>query len=251
MPQPYYQADGITLYCGDMMNVVPALGMRFDAVIADPPYAETSLEWDVWPIGWPEVVASVSDALWCFGSMRMFWTRVEEFQAWKLAQDIIWEKHNGSGAKVDRFRRIHELAIHLYRGPWENIHHATPVTMDAKKITANRRKKPAHWSNLGNSTFQSEEGGPRLMQSIIYARSCHGYAVNETQKPEGIVAPLVEYSVPSGGTVLDPFAGSGTVLAVARRQGKRAVGIEKRESQCAEIVKRLSQTELFGATKQQ
>lgn len=65
--------------------------------------------------------------------------------------------------------------------------------------------------------------------------------MNETQKPEGIIAPLLDYCVPPGGIVLDPFAGSGTVLDVARAQGKRAIGIEKRESQCEEIVKRLSQ----------
>lgn len=242
-PAPYYEADGITLYHGDCREILPHL-QPVDAVITDPPYNETSCEWDVWPSGWPSMLMPLTNSLWCFGSMRMFWDRVGEFSDWKLAQDIIWEKHNGSGARTDRFRRIHEIAVHLYRGQWEAIHKATPVTMDAKKITANRRQKPGHWSDIGNSNFASEEGGPRLMQSIIYARSCHGYAVNETQKPEAIVAPLLEYAVPPGGAVLDCFAGSGTVLAVARSQGKQAVGIESRESQCREIVKRLSQREL-------
>ena len=82
------------------------------------------------------------------------------------------------------------------------------------------------------------------MGSVIYARSCHGYAVNETQKPEDIVAPLVLYSVPEGGLVVDCFAGSGTTLAVARKTGRRAIGIEKRESQCRAIVDRLAQHEL-------
>lgn len=243
LPKPFYQGEGITLFHGDSMEILPLLG-SFDAVVTDPPYNETSCEWDVWPVGWPAMVARLTDSLWCFGSFRMFWERRDEFADWKLAQDVVWEKHNGSGARTDRFRRIHELAIHLYRGQWEEIHKATPVTMDARKITANRRQKPGHWSDIGNSSFASEEGGPRLMQSIIYSRSCHGYAVNETQKPEGIVAPLLEYAVPPGGAVLDCFAGSGTVLAVARSQGKRAVGIESRESQCDEIVRRLAQREL-------
>lgn len=241
---PYYEEDGVTIYCGDMREIVPSLGMRFDAVVTDPPYNETSLEWDVWPQGWPAIAATVSDSLWCFGSLRMFWDSIEEFKAWKLAQDVIWEKHNGSGMNTDRFRRIHELAVHLYRGPWENIHHETPVTMDATKRTVKRRMKPSHWAEIGQGSFESQDGGPRIMRSIIFAKSCHGYAVNETQKPEAIIAPLVEYSVPPGGSVLDCFAGSGTVLVEARRQGKRAVGIDSRESQCAEMVNRLSQREL-------
>lgn len=240
LPVPFYERDGITLYCGDCREIMPHM-QPVDAVVTDPPYNETSLEWDVWPEGWPELIAGVTNSLWCFGSMRVFWDRLAEFSGWRLAQDVVWEKHNGSGAKADRFRRIHELAVHLYRGAWGDIYHKTPVTMDARKITVNRRKKPRHWSQIGDSSFRSEEGGPRLMHSIIYARSCHGYAVNETQKPEGIIAPLLEYSVPPGGVVLDPFAGSGTVLAVARTQGKRAIGIEKRESQCREIITRLAQ----------
>jgi len=244
MTTPYYEADGITLYCGDMREILPLL-QPVDAAVTDPPYNETCLDWDVWPDGWPSLLTPLTNSLWCFGSFRMFWERGGDFCDWKLSQDIVWEKHNGSSSRVDRFRRIHELAIHLYRGEWSAVHHETPVTMDAKKITANRRKQPAHFGNIGNHKFASEEGGPRLQRSIIYARSCHGYAVNETQKPEGIVAPLLEYAVPPGGAVLDCFAGSGTVLAVARSQGKRAIGIERRESQCREIVKRLSQRELI------
>lgn len=85
------------------------------------------------------------------------------------------------------------------------------------------------------------------MGSVIYARSCHGYAVNETQKPEAIVAPLVEYSVPPGGTVVDCFAGSGTTGVYARKTGRKAILIEKREAQCRAIVQRLAQRDLLTA----
>jgi len=97
---------------------------------------------------------------------------------------------------------------------------------------------------FGESHYVSYDGGPRLMGSVIYARSCHGYAVNETQKPEAIVMPLVQYSVPKGGLVVDCFAGSGTTLAVARKTGRRAIGIEKRESQCRAIIDRLAQSDM-------
>jgi site-specific DNA-methyltransferase (adenine-specific) len=85
------------------------------------------------------------------------------------------------------------------------------------------------------------------MTSVIFAPSCHGYAVNETQKPEDIVSPLLQYSVPPGGLVVDCFAGSGTTGAVARKTGRRAILIEKREGQCRAIVERLAQGDLLTA----
>ncbi len=243
-PAPYYEADGITLYHGDMREIIPHL-QPVDAVVTDPPYNETSLEWDVWPDGWPALLQPLARSMWCFGSLRMFWDRSAEFCDWKLSQDIVWEKQNGSGLANDRFKRVHELAIHLYRGEWATLYKNPPVVSideERRRGSIRRKLKPAHFGDVSNAEY--EYGGTRIRRSVMLVNNCHGYAVNETQKPEGIVAPLLEYCVPPGGTVLDCFAGSGTVLAVARSQGKRAIGIERRESQCREIVNRLSQREL-------
>lgn len=243
--KPFFEADGVTLYHGDCREVLPILSV-VDAVVTDPPYNETSLEWDVWPDGWPSLLTGLSNSLWCFGSMRMFLDRRDEFNDWKLAQDIVWEKHNGSGFDTDRFKRVHELALHFYRGKWSDLAKATPTVPGAPRPAGVRSRKQApHRGAISEKAYAYSE--TRLMRSVIPVRSCHGRAVNETQKPEGIVAPLLSYSVPAGGIVLDPFAGSGTVLVVARSQGKRAIGIEKRLSQCEEIVGRLSQRELLPA----
>lgn len=244
---PYYQDAAITLYHGDAMTLLEHLP-RADAVITDPPYGETSLEWDVWPTGWPARAALVAPQMWCFGSMRMFLDKRADLADWKLAQDIVWEKHNGSNMSTDRFRRRHELALHFYQGEWKPLFKEPQFTNDAVAKTVRRKQRPTHWGAIGDkSAYASEDGGPRLMGSVIYARSCHGFAVNETQKPEEIVAPLMQYSVPPGGLVVDCFAGSGTTLAVARKTGRRAIGIEKREAQCQLIVERLAQADLLAA----
>jgi site-specific DNA-methyltransferase (adenine-specific) len=44
--------------------------------------------------------------------------------------------------------------------------------------------------------------------------------------PEELIEPIVLASSPLGGLVLDPFVGSGTVAAAARRLGRRYIGIE-------------------------
>jgi site-specific DNA-methyltransferase (adenine-specific) len=250
MLKPFFQDELVTLYCGRAEELLPKMP-RADAIVTDPPYAETSLEWDVWPSGWANLAMLVSNQMWCFGSMRMFFDKRDEFACWKLAQDVVWEKHNGSNSSSDRFRRIHELALHFYRGEWNSLHKAPQTTNDATAKTIRRKRRPPQWGDIGEHTYRSEDGGPKLTTSVIYARSCHGYAVNETQKPEDIVAPLLAYSVPLGGLVVDCFAGSGTTLAVARKTGRHAIGIELRESQCKRIVERLSQRELISTPAHQ
>lgn len=231
---PYFQTSAVTLYHGRMEDVIPRLDLSaVDCAVCDPPYGETSLAWDRWPAGWPGVLEAAGILqLWCFGSMRMFMERAEEFDRWKFAQDIVWEKNNGSGSAADRFRRVHEVACHFYRGLWGDLYHATPKTETGPRVRLLRKNGPKQWGEIQPAPYQSEEGGPRLARSIIRAKNCRGYATNETQKPEAIVEPLLAYSVPLGGLVLDVFSGSGTVAAVAKRTGRRCISIEAREEQC-------------------
>lgn len=214
-----------TLYLGDCREILPTLP-KVDAVIADPPYDETSLDWDRWPEGWVRACLDVAPVLWCFGSFRMFMERRDEFAGWKLAQEIVWEKHNGSNFHVDRFRRVHELAVMFYQGAWSDLHRNVPTTPDATPRAIRRKARPAHTGDIGAAHYVSEDGGPRLMRSVLQVRSCHGFAVHPTQKPLGIVDPLVTYSVPPGGSVIDPMMGSGTTAEVCWQKGLTFYGIE-------------------------
>jgi len=75
----------------------------------------------------------------------------------------------------------------------------------------------------------------------------HGRAIHPTEKPTGILEPLIAYACPTGGVVLDPFAGSGSTGITARNLGRRAVLIEAREVQCEATAIRLAQGVLdFG-----
>lgn len=247
-PKPYFDDGQVSLYVGDCREVLPALGVTADLIMADPPYGETSLAWDRWPDGWLEVAATVSRSLWCFGSLRMYLERGEEFAAagWKFSQDIIWEKHNGSGSASDRFKRVHEQPTHWYRGAWSQVHHEVPVTLDATSRQVRRKHRPPHWGDIGTSAYQSEDGGPRLMRSVIYARSMHGRAIHKTQKPGALLEPMITYGCPPGGLIVDPFSGSGSALMIARQTGRRAVGIELLERHAEESTRWLSQMNLDG-----
>ena len=55
---------------------------------------------------------------------------------------------------------------------------------------------------------------------------------------------LIKLSCPPGGTVLDPFAGSGTTGRAARKLGRRAVMVEIDETHCAEAARLSTQQAL-------
>lgn len=247
---PYYDKDGITIYQGDCREVFPYLLIQADCAMCDPPYGETSLEWDRWPDGWLRVVAQASKrtaSLWCFGSFRMFLERLSEFKDWRFVQDVVWEKHNGSGFHVDRFRRVHETAAHFVRDgvPWSDVWKNPQFTMDATALVVRKKAKPAQWQGAtGPTIYVSEDGGPRLMRSVQHVRSMHGKALHPTEKPLGILTPLIDYACPPGGLVVVPFIGSGSDLQAARDSGRRAIGCEVNEQFCKVAVRRLQQKSL-------
>lgn len=252
---PYWSDDRVSLYLGDCREVLPALGITADCIVTDPPYGETSLVWDRWPLGWLETAARVTSSLWCFGSLRLFGERWQEFtgSAWKLSHDaecewldhVAWEKHNGSGFATDRLRKVHELAGHFYRGPWSGIYHDAPREAggDGTKTVLNRGQTP-HTGKIGNVGYADD--GKRIVRSVIRCHSMHQRGIHETEKPVGILDPLIRYACPPGGLVVDLFAGSASTLDAARCSGRRAIGIEADERYAELAARRLSQADLFG-----
>ncbi|WTJ25393.1 site-specific DNA-methyltransferase [Streptomyces pseudovenezuelae] len=225
-----------------MREVLPALGLQADCIVTDPPYTETSLAWDQWPNGWPALAATATSSMWCFGSMRMFLNRAPEFADWKLSQDVVWEKHNGSSRSNDRFRRVHEYATHWYRGEWANVHHDTPrIVTGVDRRSRVNHSPDTRAEHLGKFTERTvwTDNGTRLMTSVLSVRSMHHGAIHPTEKPLGILDPLIRYACPPGGLVIDPFAGSGSTLDAARQTGRRAIGIEANEEYAERAARRL------------
>lgn len=219
---------------GDCREVLAGLQpAQFDACMADPPYGDTSLEWDTVVDGWIPAVARVlkpAASLWVFGSMRFFMgNRIRarlRACGFRYSQDIVWEKQNGTGFHADRFKRVHEHAVLFYRGEWREVYHAPQFTQDATARTVRRKTRPTHTGHIEAGHYTSEDGGPRLMRSVLKVRNEHGRAIHPTQKPLELLAPLIRYSVPPGGSFIVPFCGSGSDLMVAQAEGLDAVAVE-------------------------
>lgn len=159
----------------------------------------------------------------------------------RYAQEIVWRKQNGTGFHNDRFRRVHEFAIQFYRGAWNDVFKAPQYSNDATVRTVRRKTRPTHTGHIDAGHYVNEDGGPRLIQSVIEVPNEHGRAFHPTQKPLAILAPLIAYSVPPGGVVIDPFMGSGSTGIAARQLGRHFIGCEDDPACMAMRVERLRQ----------
>jgi site-specific DNA-methyltransferase (adenine-specific) len=241
--EPYYEDADTVLYQGDMRKVLPVLEVAADCVVTDPPYGETSLSWDRWPDGWPDALLEASRSMWCFGSMRMFLDRARDFASWRLSQDVVMRKPLGTNFAGDRMVRVHEHALHWYRGPWGDIRHDVPRIEVGVRRHGKHKQGRAGDDHLGRVGYTGTwtDDGTRLTQSVIDVPGMRGHAIHPTEKPGAILRPLIEYACPPGGLILDPFAGSGSTAVAARLTGRRAVLIEADERYCEVIAQRLAQ----------
>jgi site-specific DNA-methyltransferase (adenine-specific) len=217
------------IFTGDCREVMPFAG-SFDMILADPPYGDTSLAWDRKVAGWEAVALEClrpGGSMWVFGSMRYFMAQGVP-AGWKYAQDIVWEKHNGSGFAADRFKRVHEHVVHMYpaRTKWARVYNEVQKTMDARAKVVRRKTRPTHTGHIDAAAYVSVDGGPRLMRSVVPVRSMHGRAIHPTEKPVELLETLVRTSCPPGGLVGDFFAGSGALWEACRNTGRQYVGCE-------------------------
>lgn len=225
----------IRILTGDCREVFRYGGEHgpFDMIVGDAPYGDTSLAWDRRVDGW---IACARDqlkptgSLWVFGSLRFLLASAADFTnaGLRYAQDIVWEKHNGSGFHADRFKRVHEHAVQFYRAecPWGGVYNDVQKTSDATKRTVRRKKRPAHMGHTEQSAYRSDDGGPRIMRSVLMMRSMHGRAIHPTEKPAALLEILIKTSCPPDGLVADFFAGSGSAAEAAAMTGRNYIGCE-------------------------
>lgn len=97
-----------------------------------------------------------------------------------------------------------------------------------------RTYKPPKLANPGNVVDCGAVGGNNMGSRVAHQ--------SEAPFPEKLVEPFILCFCPPGGTVLDPFSGSGTTVAVAARLGRNGIGIDIRASQTAIAQERTGQS---------
>ena len=168
---------------------------------------------------------------------------------WYLRQDIIWHKPNPMPEAVkDRCVKSHEYIFLLSLKPkyyfdYEAIQEkAVHVGDNRASRKDSRRDEPLAASMAANSQPTKEFRNKRSVWSINTAQSGEAhFAVF----PEKIPELCIRAGTKEGDIVLDPFMGSGTTASVAKRLGRKWIGIEINEEYAEFINNKTSQEELF------
>ena len=168
---------------------------------------------------------------------------------WYLRSDIIWSKPNPMPESVtDRPTKAHEYVFLLtkaarYYYDAEAVKEAHTKTGSPAHLTGGRGERAGTRDGLRGTVVGRNRDFEQHGHQV--GHSGDAYPLNGRNKrdvwtiatqpypeahfatyPEKLVEPCVLAGCPAGGTVLDPFAGSGTTGAVAKRLGRGFIGIE-------------------------
>jgi DNA modification methylase len=149
---------------------------------------------------------------------------------WYLRSDIIWHKPNPMPESVtDRPTKAHEYLFLLSkRGRY--YYDADAIREAAEYGRGDWKNGRATWDALGaervlGTNGHTGEGGRNKRDVWTIATAPYPDAHFATFPPD-LVRPCILAGAPDGGVVLEPFAGSGTTLQVAKELGRQAIGIE-------------------------
>jgi modification methylase len=168
--------------------------------------------------------------LWVIGSYHNIFrvgAILQDLGFWIL-NDVIWRKSNPMpNFRGRRFTNAHETMIWASRD------------QDARGYTFNYEALKA-----GNDDVQVRSDWTiALCTGEERLKSGNGKKLHPTQKPEALLARVILSSSRPDDLVLDPFCGTGTTGAVARRLGRRFVGVEREASYAKAAEQRIAAVE--------
>lgn len=261
--KPYYDQDGITIYCADLREIEPVMDAA--CVVTSPPY-NVGIDYDqhndVMP--WDEY----RELARAFAGLT-YRSLITGGRSWVNItpavpiEPIPAGDHSGRGTnrRVNLLRLWADALETAGMEPWDTVAWATPgrgpgcawgswespagpnmrgeweaVLVHSRGPWA--RRTPEAWSK-----WKDKDGGWIELTTNVWRIQ------PEARGPEGHPAPFpvelaercIRLSTWPGETVFDPFSGSGTTLVAAKRLGRKAIGVELSERYCEIAARRLDQ----------
>ena len=239
--------------CITQLEKLPAASV--DLVFADPPYnlqlagsltrpdqSEVDAVTDDWDKfasfkayddftrAWLRAIRRVlkpNGTLWVIGSYHNIFrvgTALQDLGFWIL-NDVVWRKSNPMpNFRGRRFTNAHETMIWASRDPEAKGY---TFNYDALKAANDELQMRSDW------LFPICTGNERLKDG-------EGRKTHPTQKPEALLHRILLASSKPGDVILDPFFGTGTTGAVAKRLGRHFVGCEREADYIAAATARIA-----------
>jgi modification methylase len=190
-------------------SLVDGVDDEWDRFADLPAYDAFTREW----LGECRRVLRRDGTIWVMGAYHNVFrlgASLQDLGYWIL-NDVIWRKSNPMpNFRGRRFTNAHETLVWAARGP-ESRYRFNYAAMKALNDDLQMR---SDW------LIPLCTGAERL-------RDDAGAKLHPTQKPEALLHRVILACTAPGEVILDPFLGSGTTAAVARRLGRRFIGIER------------------------
>jgi len=150
---------------------------------------------------------------------------------WWLRSDIIWSKPNPMPESItDRPTRAHEYIFLLAKNEryfYDAAAIAEVSVCDHDSGNGYSRPEQLSRGGHGQSDGWRAAANPTRNKRSVWTATTKPYPeAHFATYPPDLIEPCVLAGCPESGTVLDPFAGSGTTGMVALRASRRFVGIE-------------------------
>jgi site-specific DNA-methyltransferase (adenine-specific) len=228
---PYYADDLVTIYHGDCREWMP----EAEVVVTDPPYGTNAYVTDTavldgpmlnsWPnaavFGWPENLVRL-----CIEAGRV----PDEWVVWWPTNAEL----KGRFVEVPVARDSEHIALFgaltAARGAPASVLRLPAVPHRGDRAKHHISPKGKRWGDVWR------DPAPGLLFQ-------HGNRLHPNQKPVALMVRLVQ--MVASGTILDPFAGSGSTLVAAKSLSRHAIGIEIEERYC-EIAANRCRQEVLG-----
>jgi site-specific DNA-methyltransferase (adenine-specific) len=241
--------------CGDSFALLPQLPKAFvDLLILDPPYnlnkrfgtesfSEMSLaEYEAWFEGWFVRLLSLlkpTASLYVCGDWKSSAAIQRVLDRHVVVRNrITWEREKGRGAKTNWKNASEDIWFATVSNDY--VFNVEAVKLKRKVIAPYRVDgQPKDWEDSADGQFRLTHPSNLWTDLTIPFWSMPENTDHPTQKPEKLLAKLLLASSREGDFVFDPFLGSGTTAAVARKLGRHFLGIEMDESYACLALKRI------------
>lgn len=153
---------------------------------------------------------------------------------------ITWEREKGRGAKANWKNNTEDIWFCTTSDAY--YFDVDAVKLKRKVIAPYRDDagKPKDWHEGEDGNYRLTHPSNIWTDVTVPFWSMPENTDHPTQKPEKLIAKLILASSPVGGFVFDPFLGSGTTAVVAKKLGRRFLGIDQNTEYCCWARKRLN-----------
>jgi len=244
------------LFCQDVFTALPNLpDHSVDLMFADPPYNLTKSfndrkfkrvstdDYAEWLDSWLSLSVRLlkpTASVYICGDWRSSAAIQRVGEKYFISQNrITWEREKGRGAKSNWKNCSEDIWFFTVS---ENFYFNVDAVMVKRQVIApytDRNGEPKDWSETENGRFRVTHPSNLWTDLTVPYWSMPENTDHPTQKPEKLLAKIILASSREGELVFDPFNGSGTATVVAKKLGRRYLGVEIDENYCCLATKRL------------